>query len=349
MKILFLLDGAIKPGDRWLWKYLPSNEDQLEFLTTTGFSNRFVKWGKLLSYYPAFWRSGIRAFLKTQRESYDLVVAWEGKNGFPYALLRSLFGQKSPPLIILTFNIRGVLSHFLSLARFGLRSASRVVVITPGEVERYQKMLSLPPGVITYCPLGWYDPMQWYDPDSGRKSAALAKAGKFTYASGSSARDYATLGRAVEGTEVAVKVSGRSFNLAGVASPKNLESTGWLAYREMQNYMYHCQFYIVPLQRIAYVAGETSYLHAMSFSKAIVATRAPGTEAYIEHGVTGLLVEPGDVDGMRKAILQLWRHPDDAARMGQAARRRFEENYTIDKLAQRIYGVALQVTGAQPG
>src|SRR5262245_47596632 len=112
MKILCLLDGVVKPGDRWLWKYLPSNEDQLDFLSTTGFTDRFEKWGKLLSYYPAFWRSGIRAFRKTQRESYDLIIAWEGKNGFPYAALRSLFGQKSPPLIILTFNMRGVFSRF---------------------------------------------------------------------------------------------------------------------------------------------------------------------------------------------------------------------------------------------
>jgi glycosyltransferase involved in cell wall biosynthesis len=343
MKILCLLDSVVKPGDRWLWKYLPANEDQVDFLTTTGFVERFAKWGKIISYYPAFWRSGIQALLKTRRESYDLIVAWEGKNGFPYAVLRSLFGQKTPPLIILTFNMRGVFTRFLSLARFGLRSASRIVVITPGEVERYQQMLSLPPGVVTYFPLGWYDPMQWYDPHSGRQTAALAQAGSFAYASGRTSRDYATLARAVAGTEAAVKVSGQVFNMAGVALPKNLASTGWLPYREMQNYMYHCLFYIVPLQRTEYVAGETSFLHAMSFGKAIVATRAPGTEAYIEHGVTGLLVEPGDVDGMRQAILQLWRHPDDAVRMGQAARRRFEENHTIDKFAQHVYRVALDV------
>ena len=85
----------------------------------------------------------------------------------------------------------------------------------------------------------------------------------------------------------------------------------------------------------------------MSFGKAVVATRAPSTETYIQHGVTGLLVEPGDVDGMRQAILHLWRNPDEAKRMGQAARRRFEENHTIDKLARRIYGIAQQVVDSR--
>jgi glycosyltransferase involved in cell wall biosynthesis len=85
----------------------------------------------------------------------------------------------------------------------------------------------------------------------------------------------------------------------------------------------------------------------MSFGKAIVATRAPSTEAYIQHGVTGLLVEPSDVEGMRQAILRLWQNPDEATRMGKEARRRFEENHTIDKLAQRVHNIALEVYRAQ--
>src|SRR6185436_14801657 len=100
-------------------------------------------------------------------------------NGLPYAILRRLVGQQHPPLIIVAFNIRGVISHFLGLARFGLRSASRLVVFTPGEVEQYQRLLRLGPGVICFRPHGWYDPLKWYDPEKVRKSDALARAGKF--------------------------------------------------------------------------------------------------------------------------------------------------------------------------
>ena len=348
MKILCLLDGVVKPGDRWLWKYLPSNTDELDFLVTSGPDDRFQKWGKLFNYYPAFWQLGLRALLKTRQTSYDLVVAWEGKNGFPYAVLRSIVGQKSPPLIIVAFNIRGVIGHFLSLVRFGLRSVSRVVVFTPAEVEQYQRLLSLPPEAICYCPHGWYDDLWWY-PEKVQKSEAAAQAGKFILASGRSYRDYETLACAVGGTEVSVKVSGRAFNLAGIELPKNMETTGWLSYRDLQDYLYESQFYVVPLKPIAHAGGDSSLLHAMSFGKAVVATRAPSTETYIKHGVTGLLVEPRDVEGMRQAILHLWRNPDEAARMGQEARRRFEENHTINKLAQRVYNIALEVCHAQCG
>jgi hypothetical protein len=44
----------------------------------------------------------------------------------------------------------------------------------------------------------------------------------------------------------------------------------------------------------------------------------------------------------------LWRNPDETKRMGQAARQRFEENHTIDHLAQRVYNIALEVTGKRP-
>jgi glycosyltransferase involved in cell wall biosynthesis len=349
MKILCLIDNVVKPGDRWLWKYLPSNNDELEFLVTTGVVDRFQKWGKLLNYYPTFFQLGFRALRKTRQTHYDLVVAWEGKNGFPYALLRSLVGQKSPPLIILAFNIRGVISHFLGLAKFGLRSVSRVVVFTPGEVEQYQQLLSLSPEKISYCPHGWYDPMRWYDPAKVKKSESLARAGKFIFTSGRSYRDYGTLARAIDGTEVKAKVSGRTFNLAGIDFPKNLEATGWLAERDFQDYLYESSFYVVPLQPITFAGGDSSVLQAMSFGKAVVATRAPSTETYIQHGETGLLVEPSDVEGMRDAILRLWRNPDEAKRMGQAARRQFEERHTINHLAQRVYSVALQVAGSQSG
>ena len=347
MKILCLINNEIKPGDRWLWNYLPGNNDEVDFVVATGAVDRFKKWGKLITYYPAFMLAGLRAFLKTRKSTYDLVIAWGGQNGFTYAFLRSLFGQKQPPLIILSFNLQGVLSHFPGLARFGMRSVSRVVVFTPSEVEQYRRTLSLATGAISYCPHGWFDPMRWYVPRENPESGTPAQDVKFIFTSGRSYRDYETLARAVEGTDVCVKVSSRPFNLTGFELPKNMEAMGWLDYRVAQDYMYESSFYVVPLQSIAFAGGDSSLLQAMSYGKAVVATRAPSTETYLEHGQTGLLVEPGDSENMRKAILHLWQNPDEAVRMGKEARRRFEENHTMDKLAQRVYEIALEVYRAQ--
>jgi glycosyltransferase involved in cell wall biosynthesis len=278
-----------------------------------------------------------------------LVVAWQGKNGFPYAALRSIIGQTSPPLIILAFSLQGVASHFRGLVRFGLRSVSRVTVITPAELESYRRILSLGPEAICYSPLGWHDSFQRYESQQIRKSDTPAPAAKFIYTFGRSYRDYGTLARAVEGTEVTVKLSGRAFNLAGIDLPHNIETTGWLNFQEMQDYLYESQFCVVPLQPISHSSGETSLLHAMSFGKAVVATRSPGTETYVQHGVTGLLVEPGNVEAMRKALLHLWRNPDVAAQMGKEGRRRFKENHTMAKFALRTYDIAVEVQRAHGG
>ena len=349
MKILCLLDNVVKPGDRWLWNYLPSNNDEVDFLVTTKWVDRYQKWGKMLNYYPAFWQMGFQALLKTRRTHYDLVVAWQGKNGFPYAVLRSLVGQKHPPLIILAFSLQGIVSHFLGLVRFGLRSVSRVTAITPVEVVSYRRVLSLSPEKICYSPLGWYDSVQQYKNQEMRKSDTMPQGGKFIYTFGRSYRDYGTLARAVDGTDVRVKLSGRAFNLAGIKLPHNIEPTGWLNYQELENYLFESQFCVVPLQHIPHSSGETSLLHAMSFGKAIVATRSPGTETYIEHGRTGILVEPGDAQAMRQAILDLWHNPDVAAQMGKEGRRRFEENYTMAKFARHTYDIALEVHRAHSG
>ena len=349
MKILCLLDNVVKPGDRWLWKYLPSNNDELDFVVASGAVDRFKKWGKLITYYPAFMRAGLRALVKTRKTPYDLVVAWGGQNGFPYALLRSIVGQKTPPLIILSFNMQGPLSHFIGLARFGMRSVTRVVVFTPFEVEQYQRLLSLAPEAISYCPHGWFDPMRWYVPRENNNSEGAVRAEKFIFTSGRSYRDYETLARAVEGTGACVRVSSRPFNLAGINLPNNMEPLGWLDYRVHQDYLYESSFYVIPLQPITFAGGDSSLLAAMSFGKAVVATRSPSTETYLDHGQTGLLVEPGDIEGMRQAILHLWQNPEEAARMGKEARRRFEENHTMDKLAHRVYDVALEVYRAQQG
>jgi glycosyltransferase involved in cell wall biosynthesis len=230
-----------------------------------------------------------------------------------------------------------------------MRSVSKVVVFTPSEVEQYRRILSLAPETISYCPHGWFDPMRWYVPGESQTSEELARSGKFIFTSGRSYRDYETLARAVGGTEVCVKVSSRPFNLDGLNLPTNMETLGWLDYRVHQDYLYESSFYVVPLQPITFAGGDSSLLAAMSFGKAVVATRSPSTETYLEHGRTGLLVDPGDVEGMRQAILYFWRNPDKAAKMGKEARRRFEENHTMAKLAERVYDIVFEVHRARRG
>jgi len=68
-------------------------------------------------------------------------------------------------------------------------------------------------------------------------------------------------------------------------------------------------------------AGPSVLVDAMALGRAVIATDTPGTRDYVDDGVTGWLVPPGDPDAMADAIRNCLA--DDAARerIGHAAAR----------------------------
>jgi L-malate glycosyltransferase len=73
-----------------------------------------------------------------------------------------------------------------------------------------------------------------------------------------------------------------------------------------------------------------SILEAMCFGCPSVATRVGGIPEVVEDGVSGILVAPGDADGLALAIKTLISDPTRRAAMGEAARRRARERFSAD-------------------
>ncbi len=61
-------------------------------------------------------------------------------------------------------------------------------------------------------------------------------------------------------------------------------------------------------------------LEAMAAGCPLVASRVGGIPSVIEHGRHGLLVAPGDVEALNEALCRVLDNPDEARRMGAAAR-----------------------------
>ena len=76
-------------------------------------------------------------------------------------------------------------------------------------------------------------------------------------------------------------------------------------------------------------------IEAMAMQLPVVSTAVGGVPEIVEHGVSGLVVPPGNVAAFADAIAALIRDPDRAALMGAAARRRVEEKFDIAKNIQR--------------
>jgi glycosyltransferase involved in cell wall biosynthesis/protein-L-isoaspartate O-methyltransferase len=71
----------------------------------------------------------------------------------------------------------------------------------------------------------------------------------------------------------------------------------------------------------------------------VVATRHEGIAEVVMDGVTGILVDEGDTDAMGAAVAELLLDPSRAEQLGQAARRRVEDNYSIDLSTERLWTI----------
>lgn len=77
-------------------------------------------------------------------------------------------------------------------------------------------------------------------------------------------------------------------------------------------------------------------IEAMSAGAALVASRAGAAELVVEDGVTGVLTPSGDVDALVSALEPLMRDPAAATAMGERARARVLEKFSLDAEASRI-------------
>ncbi|HEY8552451.1 MAG TPA: N-acetyl-alpha-D-glucosaminyl L-malate synthase BshA [Thermaerobacter sp.] len=96
-------------------------------------------------------------------------------------------------------------------------------------------------------------------------------------------------------------------------------------------------------------------LEAMACGVPVVAARTGGLPEVVEHGKTGYLLPPGDVEGMARCALELLRDPDRHAAFARAAaataRRRFAAEAIVPRyeaLYRRLLGAAAARGSAAP-
>lgn len=82
------------------------------------------------------------------------------------------------------------------------------------------------------------------------------------------------------------------------------------------------------LTSICYENFPRTIVEAYACGLPVIASRRGAMAELVEHGVTGLLFEPADVGDLVRCLVWAEAHPDELERMGQAARRRYEERYT---------------------
>ena len=79
-------------------------------------------------------------------------------------------------------------------------------------------------------------------------------------------------------------------------------------------------------------------LEAMASGTPVVCSRLGGLPEVVEHGITGFLVEPGNVTELRESVASLLQDPARARRMGRNARELVLERFTWQHCAERCLG-----------
>ncbi|MFO0760800.1 MAG: glycosyltransferase family 4 protein [Byssovorax sp.] len=85
-----------------------------------------------------------------------------------------------------------------------------------------------------------------------------------------------------------------------------------------------------------YDSAPQTIVESMSLGKPAVVTSAGGIPEMIEPGKSALMVEPNRADLMAEALIRLLRDPEEAKRLGEGARRRYEERYRAETMVRSI-------------
>jgi glycosyltransferase involved in cell wall biosynthesis len=121
--------------------------------------------------------------------------------------------------------------------------------------------------------------------------------------------------------------------------------TGNIPYKKIPEMLAIADVTVVPSTPVSANRGGTGtplkLFEYMAAGKAIVATSLHHASVVIRDGVTGLLVEPGNVDAFANAIVYLLNNPEERKCLGKNARRAALEQYSWKHYARRLKEIYL--------
>jgi glycosyltransferase involved in cell wall biosynthesis len=95
-------------------------------------------------------------------------------------------------------------------------------------------------------------------------------------------------------------------------------------------------------------AMSIALLEAMAAGKPVVASRVGEAPYIVEDGQDGLLVDPGDIDGMTAALRQLVDDPGLRSRLGKAASEKATRQFTVKRMTRAYEEIYQALMGDGP-
>lgn len=121
--------------------------------------------------------------------------------------------------------------------------------------------------------------------------------------------------------------------------------TGRVSYRDIPRYLAAVDVAVAPYPKLKYEMwfSPLKLYEYMAAGKAIVASRCGQIPDVLQDGHTGLLVEPGDVADLARALRQAIADPDLRQRLGANARRQAETRHSWAHVAEKLKEIYREV------
>lgn len=154
-------------------------------------------------------------------------------------------------------------------------------------------------------------------------------------------RDYRNLAAAMEGLHVDVRISAFSTDARTEARalpttlPANWERR-FYPWRELVQLYRDADVVVVSLFENDYAAGVQALMEAQACGRPVVVTATSGLDGYLDRGVVA--VPTGDPLALRRAVMRLLDHPQEAAELGREGRRTALERYRGARFTEQLAG-----------
>jgi glycosyltransferase involved in cell wall biosynthesis len=272
------------------------------------------------------------------------VVTGGGLDGLAFAWLQRLWPWNRRRHVLVDCNWYRPANPLIRwLQRLRIRGAAKTVaafvVWASHEVDDYAREFGLPRELFHYVP--FHPTLAGYDyqvRDEG-----------YLFAGGNYDRDYPTLVEAVRSLDVPVWLATtRPEQLAGTELPSHvvLRGTTEAGFRSA---MAGARLVVVPMQGgLLHSGGQQTLLNAMVMGKPVIAVGRPWASDFLTDGEDGLIVDYGDVAGLRRAIARLLDHPGEARRMALRGRER-AATFSTRRCMETVYRLALGESAPRTG
>ena len=122
---------------------------------------------------------------------------------------------------------------------------------------------------------------------------------------------------------------------------------GMLVFLTPQDFLLPGSVYSLTMTGAAEPKGPITVLESFAVGLPVIATNVGATPEILNDGVNGILVEPGDIDGLTTAIVRMANDHALRERIGKQGYADIQERFSAERWVKELRGIYSEVADAE--